>query len=383
MPWGRLPQELAATIAPEVDRLQADILRLIDSGPEWAGRVGDAKVRADLGRATRTVLVRFVRLIGTTEPPLTAPERAQFRELGAGEAREGRGLEDLLAAYRIGTRVLYTEVARALADLDPSPEAQLALGEAVFTLSDALQSESTEGYAHEVTTHAGERERRLRRLADALFAGDEDAIRAVAHQVGWTVPAEVAVAILPAERITQARAALAGQGFVLEREDVAVAVLDATSALPHAVHHLAQALDGAGAALRIGPSVPPTDARRSLVCALLAPETGEGPVHAVDQLPLLLTRGAPEVAETLRELALEPLGSVRPAQRERLTATLASWLRHWGQRQQVAAELSIHPQTVAYRVNQLRVLFGDALDDPQSRLELQLALVSHEAHGSD
>ncbi|PKQ22153.1 MAG: hypothetical protein CVT65_14855, partial [Actinobacteria bacterium HGW-Actinobacteria-5] len=83
MPWGRLPQELAATIAPEVDRLQADILRLIDSGPEWAGRVGDAKVRADLGRATRTVLVRFVRLIGTTEPPLTAPERAQFRELGA------------------------------------------------------------------------------------------------------------------------------------------------------------------------------------------------------------------------------------------------------------------------------------------------------------
>lgn len=383
-PWARLPQQLAVTLAPEVGRLQADILRLIDGGPEWAGRVGDEKMRADLRRATRTVLARFVRLIGTHEPPLTAPERVQFRELGAGEAREGRGLEDLLAAYRIGTRVLYTEVARALAGLDPSPEAQLALGEAVFSLSDALQSESTEGYAHELTTHTGERERRLRRLAEALFTGEQDTVRAVAHQVGWTVPAEIAVAILPTERITQARAALAGQGFVVERDDVAVAVLDATPTLPHTLQVLAQALDGAGASLRIGPPVPPADARRSLVCALLLPDAGGGGATlAVDHLPVLLTRGAPEVAETLRWLALEPLGSVRPAQRDRLTATLASWLRHWGQRQLVAAELSIHPQTVAYRVNQLRDLFGDALDDPQSRLELQLALLSDEARGSE
>jgi len=39
-----------------------------------------------------------------------------------------------------------------------------------------------------------------------------------------------------------------------------------------------------------------------------------------------------------------------------------------------AAALGVHPQTVRYRVARLRELFGTALDDPQSRFELQLAL---------
>ena len=34
----------------------------------------------------------------------------------------------------------------------------------------------------------------------------------------------------------------------------------------------------------------------------------------------------------------------------------------------------MHPQTVRYRVKQLRELFGDALEDPEARFELGLAL---------
>jgi DNA-binding PucR family transcriptional regulator len=34
----------------------------------------------------------------------------------------------------------------------------------------------------------------------------------------------------------------------------------------------------------------------------------------------------------------------------------------------------VHPQTVRYRVAQLRELFGDALDTPDGRFELELAL---------
>jgi DNA-binding PucR family transcriptional regulator len=34
----------------------------------------------------------------------------------------------------------------------------------------------------------------------------------------------------------------------------------------------------------------------------------------------------------------------------------------------------VHPQTVRYRMGQLRELFGDRLDDPQRVLELTLAL---------
>ncbi|MFL6152631.1 MAG: helix-turn-helix domain-containing protein [Ornithinibacter sp.] len=44
--------------------------------------------------------------------------------------------------------------------------------------------------------------------------------------------------------------------------------------------------------------------------------------------------------------------------------------------QAVAERLHVHPQTVRYRVAQLRELFGDSLDDPDARFELALALRS-------
>jgi hypothetical protein len=34
----------------------------------------------------------------------------------------------------------------------------------------------------------------------------------------------------------------------------------------------------------------------------------------------------------------------------------------------------VHPQTVRYRMSRLRELFGSALDDPDGRFELELAL---------
>ncbi|MGZ6804912.1 MAG: helix-turn-helix domain-containing protein, partial [Nocardioidaceae bacterium] len=60
--------------------------------------------------------------------------------------------------------------------------------------------------------------------------------------------------------------------------------------------------------------------------------------------------------------------------RDRLAETLLAWLQHRGERQRVAADLHVHPQTVGYRLGQLRELFGEALDDPEGRFELELAL---------
>ena len=53
---------------------------------------------------------------------------------------------------------------------------------------------------------------------------------------------------------------------------------------------------------------------------------------------------------------------------------MLSWLKHHGQRAVMAAELDIHEQTVGYRINQLREIFGEALHDPQARFELELVL---------
>ena len=40
--------------------------------------------------------------------------------------------------------------------------------------------------------------------------------------------------------------------------------------------------------------------------------------------------------------------------------------------------LHVHPQTVRYRLAQLRELFGDELEDPHARFELSLALRARE-----
>jgi DNA-binding PucR family transcriptional regulator len=48
----------------------------------------------------------------------------------------------------------------------------------------------------------------------------------------------------------------------------------------------------------------------------------------------------------------------------------------------MAGALDIHPQTARYRIARLRELLGNELDDPNARLELELALRAlRSAHG--
>jgi DNA-binding PucR family transcriptional regulator len=88
---------------------------------------------------------------------------------------------------------------------------------------------------------------------------------------------------------------------------------------------------------------------------------------------LVLTADQEALAD-LRARALAPLADVRPATAEKLADTLRSWLLHHGRRDEIAAELFVHPQTVRYRMGQLRDLYGDRLEDPATVLELTIAL---------
>ena len=82
----------------------------------------------------------------------------------------------------------------------------------------------------------------------------------------------------------------------------------------------------------------------------------------------------PAVAADLAASRLAPLDDLAEGPRARLRETLAAWIDRPGQVQAVAATLDVHPQTVRYRVRQLRDLFGERLEDPDARFELALAL---------
>ncbi len=86
----------------------------------------------------------------------------------------------------------------------------------------------------------------------------------------------------------------------------------------------------------------------------------------------------------LTEFARERLGSLRAwdtRRRTDLLATVREFLRSGGRTGAVAAALRIHPNTVLNRLARAEQLAGLDLNDPHSRLQLQLALMVEEIAG--
>jgi DNA-binding PucR family transcriptional regulator len=125
----------------------------------------------------------------------------------------------------------------------------------------------------------------------------------------------------------------------------------------------------------VGPARPWLVAHASYQRVVRARALATDSVLDTDEHLVEIILGAdPEAAEDLRRRALAPLAALRPNSAERLAETLRSWLLHQGQREAVAADLFVHPQTVRYRMNQLRELYGERLNDPRTILELTVAL---------
>jgi DNA-binding PucR family transcriptional regulator len=99
-----------------------------------------------------------------------------------------------------------------------------------------------------------------------------------------------------------------------------------------------------------------------------------GTIDTDTHLVALVLGADREAADDLRHQVLAPIDQLRPNTAERLAETLRSWLLHQGQREAVAADLFVHAQTVRYRMTQIRELYGERLNDPQTVLELIVAL---------
>jgi DNA-binding PucR family transcriptional regulator len=107
-----------------------------------------------------------------------------------------------------------------------------------------------------------------------------------------------------------------------------------------------------------------------------------GPVRCDQHLSTLLILADEDLAAVLRGRRLAPLARLRPGQRDRIAETLLAWLQLGENAAEVAQRLHVHPQTVRYRMRQIRELFGDQLRDPDRRFELQLALRIRTLSGS-
>lgn len=213
---------------------------------------------------------------------------------------------------------------------------------------------------------AQEAARRREHLAELLVDGaDRPAVTAAARAAGIELAAAYRAVLVPGSMAGR----LGERGLVLRRAGNVLALVAAEDE-----EWLAEVVEGAAT---IGPSVARDVVASSVRLAErvlpLAVATA-APVRAGDHLAALALTADPVAVAEIRRRRLAALDELRPAQRDRLLETLRSWLRHWGQRGPVAAELFIHPQTVGYRLGQLRSVLGAELDDPQARLEMLLAL---------
>ncbi|MDO5635209.1 MAG: helix-turn-helix domain-containing protein [Micrococcus sp.] len=374
-PWSALPPELPAVLAPVVPALAARLIEAVPQHVPAYAAATEGRYWTALARGVNTALSRLVALPGTDEPALNPDSARLVAGLGAGEFREGRSMDALLAAYRVGARISFRELSAACIEAGLDLSVMVDLGESIWAYIDELSAVSAQAYAAEQMAQAGLRERRRVELVDALMGGE--ASRAEVHRLAaaaqWRVPPRVCAVVMAVEAAARARLQLGASGVVVEREAEAVAIVAGREG-PQT--RLLRMLAGTGAV--VGPAVDWPDLPYShQVAQVLASQRDSRvrqPVQAGDHLVEIILGSQPRTVAQLAETVLAPLQAVSEAKRAVYQDTLLAWLRHHGQRGPMAEDLRVHQQTVGYRVKRLRDLFGEQLADPESRFALELAL---------
>ena len=303
-----------------------------------------------------------------------APAVEGAYQLGRGEARSGRTTDALLAAYRIGARVSWREMSTVAVRNGVAGETLVAFAELVFAYIDELSAASVAGHSDELATTGRVRQRLLERVAHLLLASAPvDQVVAAAERAGWEPPKTLTAVLVPEAQVRPVLATVSPATLQVTDppgldDGVLLLVPDAHA---HRRAALLRALADRGALA--GPARPWLEVRASYDRALRARAAGvelDTEAHLVG----LVLDADPVARADLRAQLLAPLAALRPGTAEKLTDTLRSWLLHQGRREAVAAELFVHPQTVRYRMGQLRELYGERLDDPEVVLALVVAL---------
>lgn len=379
--WPVLSAETAAVVQARLSGAIPEMIEVIGRAVPGYGSQQQPGNQQRLTDAVTGAVAQFLAHIARPGRSARAVT-AEFRAAGRAAAREGRTLDALQDALRLGARVAWRCLCEADTGLDRRELSQV--GEAIFAYLDELAAACAQGYAEARAQDARERQQGLLRTILSDPPPPAGLVAGLAREAGWELPAQVAVAVLGERRPARAPAppdALALPPGVLADwtgPDPCLLVPDPDGPGRQAV--IDRALRGWPAA--IGPSVPLGRAALSLRWARQARvlaragviPVGRGVVRCDQHLSTLLILADGDLAAALRSSRLAPLARLRPGQRDRIAETLLAWLQLGENAAEVAQRIHVHPQTVRYRLRQIRELFGDQLRDPDRRFELQLAL---------
>ncbi|MES9536989.1 helix-turn-helix domain-containing protein [Actinomadura sp. NPDC000600] len=366
---------------PHLDEVADDMIQEIQTRVREYDRPGDGSYSGTLRLAVERVLHFFVeRVSDPGHDP--APVTDFFRAIGRGEAGEGRSLDAMQTAMRVGGMVAWRRMTEGAEALQVPPRTLGAVGEVLMQFQDELAHAAAEGFSQAKAAVAGEMQRRRKRLLDLLFADPpaaQEAIADLAAAAHWPVPRTVAAVALGRHHADTRQPAFPPDVLAdLTRRTPSLIIPDPDG--PGRAKLVDRALSGTLAV--VGPTVPLTEAARSIqwACKTLCLvqrgviEADSGVIRSVEHMSTLILFQDEGLITSLADLRLAPLAHLRASQQDRLAETLLAWLQSGRNANEVAMRLHVHPQTVRYRLRQLEELFGDQLLDPDLRFDLEIVL---------
>ncbi len=197
-----LSSALADILRPELASLADEIIaQLREKIPEFARPI-DGPYGQIMRTGVEQTLTSFVDLVADpTAPPSGRDEVALM--LGKHEAEEGRSLDSLQAAYRIGAQAAWQRVMEVGHRAQLSSTVMSALADAVFRYMNDLATVSYAGYREVRARTAEAQQAAQRRLLHLILDRDDPvplrALADLAEVARWPLPDRViAVAIAPA-----------------------------------------------------------------------------------------------------------------------------------------------------------------------------------------
>ena len=372
-------RELAGLLRSELDGVADEICAEIRKAvPEFATPC-DCELGPVMRPAVEQAILSFVDRIA--EPFASSSRLTEmYRFLGQNEALHDRNLNALQAAFRVAFRVGWHRTTSICARHELPAEIVAGLAEAQLEYMDELASISVEGYL-EARAHSPEElaELRLRlfRLILERPAAAHSAITELAGRADWTVPAE-ATPVVVRSGVHLVRTAL---------PDDVLADLDGPTPrllIPGRFTEARRAMVETAVPrerVAVGLTVPLEEVADSFrwaerVLGLVA----EGVIDDArltfceEHLLTLWLMSDPQLIDELARQRLARLAGMPAPKQKALTETLRVWLESWSTAADVATRLHVHPQTVRYRLNQLKESLGEPFADPETRFGLELVL---------
>lgn len=348
-----------------------------------------AEMAGNIQAAVELALGAFVRGAASADVDLdvpTAPGLEGAYALGRGEARSGRSMDALLSAYRAGARASWQVMADVLVGHDVASATVAHFAELVFVYIDELSASSAAGHTDELEVSGRAQREHLEKLAASLIDGSSQAeVDRRADRAGWEPPSSLTAVVLPSAHVRAALAVVDARTLVLSGGAAGLPDGDSLAILlvPDVHRHRSRLLASlADRFAVVGPAADWSNAsdsfRRARAASAIRRSPRREPVDVEGHLVEIVLAADRDARDDLRQRVLEPLADLRPATAERLAETLFTWLVHQGRRGAVAEHLNIHPQTVRYRMDQVRERYGDRLADPRFAYEVIVALAPDE-----